>query len=573
MKNWKVSVKLMVSFAIITVLAIVIGIVGIIGMSQINSKLVSMYETQTKPLPEAGKALEYLQRLRVQLRNVVFETGNPEAIAKIEGDIKEREDKFIEHMVEYEKTIVAERAKTLWAEAMDEFKKDLMPGINAIVEGAKRGEEQSDLRAMMSVTGAAADSIVEKVDELMSIKIQLAATANSDAKALSNFLLTLIVVVLLVSIAIAAFFAMYVTNLISKPIKALSSFMGKAGSTGDLTMSPEEARILNENKENKDEVGVMTKDCVAFIEHVVRSAKTLETIAGGDFTPHVHLASDRDSLGNSLKRMLKSFNEMFGEINVASVQVNSGGMQVSGASQALSQGATEQASAVQQLSASIHEISNQVKENSTNSNQANDLVQETTREVQRGNEHMQNMLSAMTEINSASSEISKIIKVIDDIAFQTNILALNAAVEAARAGSAGKGFAVVAEEVRNLASKSADAAKHTTALIEGSIASVEKGATIAQDTARSLESVAEKTREVEKLIDTIARASSEQADGIRQINTGVDQISQVIQTNSATAEQSAAASEELSSQANLLQEQVGKLKLNEHSSMGMGGDW
>jgi methyl-accepting chemotaxis protein len=299
-----------------------------------------------------------------------------------------------------------------------------------------------------------------------------------------------------------------------------------------------------------------------YIDYIDEVSAVLDQIALGNlvFDLHCDYIGEFSKIKVSLENIKSTLVQTFQGITVAAEQVANGSDQVASSSQALAQGATEQASSIQQLSASITEIADQVNHNAANATTANQLANQATSEVERGNAHMKDLISAMAEISESSNQIGRIIKTIDDIAFQTNILALNAAVEAARAGAAGKGFAVVADEVRNLASKSAEAAKDTTTLIENSISSVKDGTTIANQAAESLEAIIDSVQKTSSLIDEISKASSEQATSINQVTQGIDQISAVVQTNSATSEESAASSEELSSQANMLKSLVEKFK-------------
>ena len=266
-------------------------------------------------------------------------------------------------------------------------------------------------------------------------------------------------------------------------------------------------------------------------------------------------------VSNALNVIIETLNRLMGDIKDAADQVNSGANQVAAGSQSLAQGSTQQASSIQELTASIAEIADQTKHNAVDANKASELSREVMNNADKGNVQMSEMQQSMVAINQSSQDISKIIKVIDDIAFQTNILALNAAVEAARAGQHGKGFAVVAEEVRTLAARSAEAAKQTTGLIEGSFIKVQQGTRIADETAEALGDIVAGIEQITNLIGNIAVATNEQATGIAQINLGIDQVTQVVQQNSATSEQSAAASEELSGQAELLKETIHKFQL------------
>ena len=289
----------------------------------------------------------------------------------------------------------------------------------------------------------------------------------------------------------------------------------------------------------------------------------VSAISQGDLDVAVtsEFSGDFVALKDSINNIVDSLNEVFGEVNNAAEQVAGGTRQVSDGSQALSQGATEQASAIEELTASVTEIATQTRQNALDAGRANELSVTTRDRAVTGNSQMQGMLDAMTGINDASTNISRIIKVIDDIAFQTNLLALNAAVEAARAGQHGKGFAVVAEEVRNLAARSANAAKETTVMIENSIRKVEQGMRIANETAQAFGKIVDGVEESTRLVSGIASASNDQATAVAQVNRGIEQVSQVVQTNSATAEESAATSEELSGQAEMLKEMVGRFRL------------
>ncbi len=275
------------------------------------------------------------------------------------------------------------------------------------------------------------------------------------------------------------------------------------------------------------------------------------------------LQGDFSKISLALNQIVETLNILINDVNIAAQQVTVGSNQVSESSHSLAQGSTEQASSIEELMASVVEIAEQTKYNAINANAAKEQVLLVRKQAEKGNHKMSEMQESMMKINQSSKDISRIIKVIDEIAFQTNILALNAAVEAARAGQHGKGFAVVAEEVRILAARSAEAAKETTVLIEGSIKNVAGGTEIADETAAALSEIVKEIITITDFMETIAVASSEQATGIAQINVGIEMVGQVVQQNSAIAEQSAAASQELSSQAAVLQEMIGQFELRE----------
>lgn len=318
---------------------------------------------------------------------------------------------------------------------------------------------------------------------------------------------------------------------------------------------------------NKNEIGVManslSKTISTLNSYISEISTVTDNLASGNFTieTYQNYQGDFVAIKESLNNTIHNLNAMFSEINYISEQVATGSSQVASVSQTLTQGATEQAGAIEELSASIADVASDVQSTASHVATANKLSVEESAEVERGNRHMQQLIYAMTSISETSSQIGKIIKTIDDIAFQTNILALNAAVEAARAGQAGKGFAVVADEVRNLANKSAQAAKNTAELIDNSLKAVDHGTNIANEAGESLSHIVMTVEKVANLVSEISTASNNQAAAISQITLGINQISAVVQTNSATSEESAATSERLSNQAMRLSDTLAAIKL------------
>ena len=363
-----------------------------------------------------------------------------------------------------------------------------------------------------------------------------------------------LVAVLLVAASVVV--TLLISSRIIAPIKAMVA-AGDRLAAGETDVEV----VVN----TKDE----TRDLAESFKHIIDGSREQErvitAIAEGDLTVDITPRSERDGVAMALQKMLQSNNRVFGQIYNAAGQVANSSQQLANGSQNLAQGSTEQAGVVEELSASIATVAENARENAELATQAASLSDSIRSNAEKGSKQMEELTTAVHEINEASQAIAGVIKVIDDIAFQTNILALNAAVEAARAGEHGKGFAVVADEVRSLAGKSAEAAKNTGVMITNSIEKAEMGAGIASDTATSLIEIVEGINENSRMVGEIATSSAGASDAIGQINIGIDQVAQVVQQNSATAEESAASSEEMSSQSEMLRSLVSQFKLKDNA--------
>lgn len=558
-KNLNIGKKLIISFLTISIIASISGIVGLSLLITTNNNYSEALVTNGFVLGDIGDYNTYLNKGAALVRDIIMLTdiseikAAQEELETIKKLTQEALDRATVNCKSPEEKALIDRIN----ESAPKFKEYR----DKTIELGLQNKNEEALKVFREEARPYLNECMNAGQELMTLNIKMGDKVSTNLNKQELVGTITIASVLIAALIFSITLALYISRSISKPIKACADRLVLL-SNGDLKA---DVPVTT----SKDETGIMLgalKSTTSFLNDIIMEiGRGLNEIGNGNFTVSTEFEFKGDfiALKESIEMIIESLNSTLSQINLSSDQVAGGSDQVSSGAQALSQGATEQASSIEELSATISEISSQINLNAENSRKAKDESENTENEITEGNRQMQDMMAAMNEINSKSSEIGKIIKTIEDIAFQTNILALNAAVEAARAGSAGKGFAVVADEVRNLAGKSADAAKTTTALIGETISAVENGTKIAENTAQAMISVVEGAKVVTSLIEQIANASNEQANAVSQVTLGVEQISSVVQTNSATAEESAAASEELSGQAQILKELVSKFQLND----------
>ena len=551
LKNLELSKKLILGLGIMVAISAAMMIIAIVSLHDIGGLVNRLYQSPFTVSTQSIMLQKEIQNMGREIRGMVLyeDPSYFDSVLASSGRAKA-------NLALVEKRFLGDQQLILdMYQSLDEIEA-AGKEINRLVAGGKIEEAKNsadiDFRTAMK-------SGIETSQEIVDFALDKALEFNEDAGIALENATVMLIVLLVVMVVLCMGVTTVLSRAVSRPISQLTDAAKKLAAG---------ALNIEIDYYSKDEVGTlaeMFREMSGSMKAVIKDiGQQLGAMSNGDFTvaPRAEYTGDYVSIKNALINIRESLSNTLNEINLSADQVFSGSAQVSDSAQTFSEGAADQAGSIDELAAAINEISYQVRETAANMEAARRLTAKAGEQVAVSNRQMEEMLLAMGEIGAKTEQIRAINNTIEEIAFQTNILALNAAVEAAHAGESGKGFAVVAGEVRRLAGKSTDAAKRTSDLIDGTVQAVEKGRKIANITAESLHNVVESTNEVLNTVEKIDEAAQHQAGSIVQVTQEIDQISYVVQNNSATSEESAAASEELSGQAQMLKELVGRFKID-----------
>lgn len=556
MKKWfenlKISRKLIVGFLVIAILGAATGFVGVINLIKITKIQEETYHHCTLGVEYSSKAQISLLNLQTAVRNLYIYYGtDTEKYCNEISDQMKAVDTQLNH---YKKTISNKKDQENFNTAKTAYQ-SYKSVAKELLSMAQFGKTKKGILSLMEQVNSMAQSATDAFSNLTDYNDSLASQDITQAQTSATMAVIIMCVVIVLSFVIALLLGLYISRAITKPIKKCAAFSERlADGNIDVDKVTEKEDKLWALR--KDEIGMLASSFDKMIASTTLQVHETQKIADGDLTTAITIRSENDVMGKALSNLVDKFHTLAVSIISSADQVDSGAKQVAESSTALSQGATEQAGTVEELTSSLEEVTTKTSTNAQSVQKIDELSRNVQNDAETGNSKMSEMVQAMKNINISSNNIKKVVKVIENIAFQTNILSLNAAVEAARAGQHGRGFAVVADEIRSLAVKSAQAVKETTTLIESSLDRVEAGTKLANETKEALDKIKDEISKMTGHIETITAASQEQSAALEQINQGIMQFSQVVQGNAASSEECAASSEELSSEAAHLKEYV-----------------
>lgn len=567
MKNLKISKKIICTFAVVLLLTFVLGIVSLVSTNHIASTSDNYVNISIPALSNLESARRYIRIFQTNILKSTCTDDQPTLDQLVEEAGTDRETFFtyLDSFLEYDPQFSSE------VENIHSIMDSAAPIREEIINASAKFTYEGNQEAYSLYLNEYEPNLTKVTGILENLTNELGdaiTTRYNNAQATKTVNIVIIVAVVAAAAVLVVVLTVVLTKAIVPPIVQIENSMNLIANG---LLKEADGTITYRSK---DEIGVLAhaaRKVIRFFQNVLPSISNVcRNYGNGNFNctceNYDSYVGETSEIRESLMYIRDNLSAALANVDQASDQLLSGADEVASGSQALAQGATEQASSIQELSETITSISEAIKANSDNAAEASEKANVAGTEVQEVNAMMAELVRAMNEISEFSGETKKIVKTIEDIAFQTNILSLNAAIEAARAGAAGKGFAVVAEEVRNLAGKSAEAAQNTTRIIESTVNSIASGNQLCAEVAEKMNKVGETAGDVKTINNKIAESSKEAADSIIKVTVGVDQISNVVQTNSATSEQSAAASEELSSQANMLKELVKHFSLYEASA-------